>query len=209
MKGRDIIIFSIGTLLGGACGFLLSKFMLEKKYHEKADEEIEEMRKYYEDAFNVVKSYESEEKTETISEEKQKESKEKRHLDPVDYRHYFTDPAEEEYPIDEEELQEMIDADEYHQRTMDNDPEEFTEEGTGELPNFFDTQILTFYTEDLVVAEGDSEIIDYERLLGNCLEAGDFTINDERTTMFVVNYELETIYEINKVFGAFIDMTPV
>lgn len=217
MKGREIIIFGIGAMVGGICGFFLSKFLLEERYHKIADDEIAEMKEYYDNLMKDVKTYEgkAEEKpksddTEPDDERTRTSKREKKHLDPVNYAHYFTDPAEEEFPTeDEEELQEMLDADEYHERTMDNDPEEMTESAIGDLPPFFDSQILQFYTEDLVVAEGDSEIIDYERLLGNCLEAGDFTINDDRTIMFVVNYELETIYEIQKVFGAFIDMTPV
>ena len=64
---------------------------------------------------------------------------------------------------------------------------------------------MTYYTEDdLLVTEENEVIEDVQRLIGDALTKYDFAKNDEKV-IFVQNFELNTVYEIEKVWGSYVD----
>lgn len=107
--------------------------------------------------------------------------------------------------LEEEEKEETPEeeADNWHDKNKDRKPEIMSLEATGELPPFVDGCTLFIYTDNEIVTDEDGVVMeDYERLLGDCLEESQFIYTDDQQ-MFVMNYELDTLYDIQKVWGAY------
>lgn len=204
---KYLIVFLLGSVVGVAVGAYSMKLYLEDKEHARADAEIEEMRNYYEDMMNDVAVSKDEEETPKPQhfkkglpdEEAPREDKQK-----VNYQGFYSDPAEMEHPEDDpysdEEGDDFIeDMNSFHERNKGRDPRIISIEAAGDLPANIDHQILYYYKYDETVTDEEGmPIEDYERLIGGCLYKYDFVDSDERI-LFVLNYELDTLYEIEKL----------
>ena len=73
-----------------------------------------------------------------------------------------------------------------------------------ELPDGIDIVGLQFYASDEVLADENTEeiISDQHLIVGDCLTKYDFAHSDERT-IYVMNYELNTCYEIVKIDASY------
>lgn len=85
----------------------------------------------------------------------------------------------------------------------DRPPKIISAEESDKLPSFIDQQVLYLYLYDYtIVDEEDNEIDDPERLIGDCLDECNFYDDNEKRIVFIMNYSLDTCYEVQKVFGS-------
>lgn len=99
------------------------------------------------------------------------------------------------------------DAFDYHQKNKNRDPKIISADTYSELPAHIDKKVLYLYAWDEVVVDEDNEdepIEEPERLIGDALTKYGFIDNDE-LIIFVMNYSLDTCYEIQKVDGSWSD----
>lgn len=121
--------------------------------------------------------------------------------------------AERQESEEEEDLEESTAADEQpaddiseaHRRETGRPPRIISRDKLGELEERYETETLMFYLYDEVLTTEDEEPIDDpERLLGDSLTKFGFNENDEMV-IYVQNFDLSTVYEVQKVRGAFSD----
>lgn len=111
---------------------------------------------------------------------------------------YKTELDEDDNTMTPEEI-----ADSEHKENINKPPRIISYDEYSSLPAYIDTQTLYFYHDDMVLTDdNDEEIPDYGRILGDCLEKYDF-INSDEALIFVRNYQLDTAYEIQRVYAAF------
>lgn len=176
---KNVLIFGAGAIAGSVCSIML----LRSKYREEAEIEISEMREYYRDKMKECK------KEETITEEEFK-------------------PIEE--VIEEKEAEKIIENKGYvnyskYMETSDKLPEEnndcdvpyiINEEEYGALVDY-DTEVLTYFADKVLVDEVDEIIEDMETVVG----LGNLSIFDEfegAKTVYVRNEIYKTDFMIVK-----------
>lgn len=95
-------------------------------------------------------------------------------------------------------------ADDEHKKNFNKPPRILSLDEYSNLPSYIDTQTLYFYFDDMVVTDDNDEVVDdYERLIGNCLEQTDFVNSQDEMLLLVMNYQLDTAYEIQKVMASY------
>lgn len=98
------------------------------------------------------------------------------------------------------------DVDEFfreHQKKKGRKPRIISVEEAANLPEYIETMTLFYYaTNDVVVTEDEEVVEDPERIIGDALTKYDFANNDEMR-IFVMNYSLDTCYEISKILGSY------
>lgn len=121
------------------------------------------------------------------------------------------DPAESEHPEEDEpgsedqneEEKSVEEAHELHQRTKYKEPTLISVEDLGDLPAHVDQKTLYYYQEDGVMTTEEDELVDDPCIfVGHCMEKYGFEDNDE-DQIFVMNYGQDTVYEVQKIFGAY------
>jgi len=106
-----------------------------------------------------------------------------------------TDALEDEDPGLEDYLKEKA-------KRENRTPKIITTDEVDALPAYVDQQVLYYYTYDYqFVDDEDNEINDPERLIGSALDDYGFYDRDDRI-IFVMNYSLDTCYEVQKVIGS-------
>lgn len=116
------------------------------------------------------------------------------------------EPGEED-PEDEELSTPEEDAFDDHQKNKNRSPKIISADVYSELPAHIDKKVLYLYAYDETVVDEDNDdepIEDYERLIGDALTKYGFIDNDERI-IFVMNYSLDTCYEVQKVDASWSD----
>lgn len=92
-----------------------------------------------------------------------------------------------------------------HQKNKDRPPKIISAETYSSLPGYIDQTILYFYAYDEVLCDENEEAVEEpERLIGDALTKYGFVDNDERI-IFVMNYAIDTCYEIQKVDASWTD----
>lgn len=213
------MIFGIG---GFGAGALCGAFGILLYYKKKLQKEIEEWKEEMFHDLEVQEEYKRQSETylQELSEtgrrengpldpETRKEIKEKLRRNWEGTTNYAgiyqphhknpdnVDPAEKESPKEDDlEVPELVDK-------KLRDPKIISAEDAGDLIPDITSTCLYYYVEDEIVADEDGNVVEnYERLLGNCLEKYGFMYDDE-PLIFVLNYELDTCFEIQKVYGEF------
>ena len=227
MDLKNVAFFFSGVGIGGLAGFLVTKKVLEKKYSEDAEKKIKEIESYY----NLSDEYKRGEDVNPPEEDndRQKLRKENLYRRPesrTDYTQCYkaqntaikdspiladedeeegVDPAEMEHPEEEDTEEDDEDEEEahaYHQKNRKRKPRIISEKDVGDLPPHVDSELLYYYTEnDVLVTDNEEVLDDPETFVGDFDKYG-FKTSDERI-IFVMNYELDTCYEIQKVFGEY------
>lgn len=114
------------------------------------------------------------------------------------------DPAEIEHP--EDDTPERDNFIKEREKNKNKPPKIISAEAVGELPAYIENKVLYLYNWDETVVDDEENVIDHpEELLGDCLEQYDFYDSDERI-IFVMNYSLDTCYEIQKVDASWEDV---
>lgn len=116
--------------------------------------------------------------------------------------------AESDGADDEDESNEMTpeeEADEEHKANFNKPPRIISLEEYNSLPAYINTETLYFWHYDEILTDDDeNEIDDPGRLIGDALTKYDFIDSDE-SVIFVMNYQTDTAYEVQRVMGSFRD----
>lgn len=110
---------------------------------------------------------------------------------------------EEDPPVEPDEMtaeEAFIEQEEERKRNKQRNPRLISEDSLGDIPGYYSQEVLLYYVLDETMVTEDDEIIDdYHQLLGDCMEKYNFIDNDEENTIFVRNFQTDTIYEVRKV----------
>lgn len=94
---------------------------------------------------------------------------------------------------------------EEHQKNKNRPPKIISDEAYGELPAYIDKEVLYFFAQDEMLTDDNEEPIEEpERLVGDALTKYGFNESDEMI-IFVMNYNLDTCYEIQKLDSSWTD----
>lgn len=94
---------------------------------------------------------------------------------------------------------------EEHQKNKNRPPKIISAEAYGELPAHIDKEVLYFFAEDEMLTDDNEEPVEEpERLVGDALTKYGFNESDEMI-IFVMNYNLDTCYEIQKLDSSWTD----
>ena len=178
MKG--IMIFVIGAGLGFICGKLYTEHKIEKEWEEED--------RYY--------------KAQKKKKEKEKKSKEEKNIEPEEQ----DEPVEEVNPpreeTDDDDEKDIVEDAKEIKKTNRN-PKIISKHDANFLPEDIEDEVVFWYTDDnVLVDEDDHELIE-EDTLGNALVKFGFKDNDEEKLLYVMNYKLNTCFEVHKMFGTF------
>lgn len=222
MSVKNILCFVGGLVAGAAGGVLATQQYFKKKYQAEADAEIEEMNQYYtkkyEDLVELLKNEDDlkdREETEEVSQGRMSDIREKlqqNYEQTTNYAKMFQGSKEEE----EDDMESLLEeeptereaaesATEDHNRNKDKPPRIISEEALGDVPSYYESKVLFFYRlDDVVTDEEDNVVDDPEYLLGDCLDKYNFRESEEKL-IFVRNYALDTVYEVQKINAAHYD----
>ncbi len=213
MTNREAIFGILGIAIGCVAGIFGSKKYYEKKYIDAVNDELDKIR-------------EEEEYTDLADEYDSKEKNDKKPVDEVSYKKGFDKQKEkkkEDTAYDgmyrakklAEDAAESVDGgtdngdesfEEYDRRVTKNQPPRIiSEEALGEVPGYYDHIDLFYYTrDDILTDDADNVLEDRGRFLGSDIDCwfSDFCDSDDRT-MIIRNFELSTVYEIQKFDSSF------
>lgn len=208
MNKKNILIFVAGLITGGAAGVFATRDYFRKKYQEIADDEIADMQEYYQQELDRMVEYaeddvaDGELEEESPEEEADTSDNDGEPIYQTDYAHAYQ--KQNDFAEEDDSMEALAAAaTEEHQKNKDRPPRLISEEAVGELSPHIDHQILFYYTLDDTVTDEEDKIIDDPAwLLGDTLDKYNFRESDEKL-VFVLNYALDTVYEIQKVNGSF------
>lgn len=107
---------------------------------------------------------------------------------------------------DDHEISPEEEAFDEHQKNKDRPPRIISAEAYSNLPQSIDQGVLYFYAYDEMLCDENEEPVEEpERLVGDALTKYGFVDNDERI-LFVMNYALDTCYEIQKLDMSWTDL---
>lgn len=204
---KNIAIFLAGVAVGGVAGYFIGKIRTEKKVKKTWNKNIKE--EYDPERLKKYAKTEEEEKPEREEKEKVRElrnqEKKEGNTHKTDYTSFYQKKGPNEDTVDEsvegEDGPEIdLEADEYHEKNKHRKPKLISMEDFGNLPASYECENLWYYPEEDVLKDEDDNVIeDYQRILGDCLQKFGFDRNEEEE-IIVQNFELDTAYDIVKVF---------
>ena len=206
MNTKLTVLLSFG--LGGLVGYFVAAKLLEKKYSELAQEEIDNVKDYF------YKKYEPDVVGENDDEEKYRKvvtSYTKPSLHDLATMHANEEKVDEELDEDEDEDEELDELGLMAQEqlsTLFSEKEEKVEpylidfQTFSEKSELFDKVTLFYYRFDDVICDNNDVVIEEpEEILG-----WDFhTALTRKTTVFVRNTKLNIDYELNSLSKSYSD----
>lgn len=224
-----------GIIIGGLSAYLYTKNKYKKQYEEYCNEFDEYSRIKKDDYEENLEEYSNNEVNPSeknlepggrMSPEERAEIKEKLNKNwkgTTDYagmyreRNGYTEIklAESAHPLDqgeegEEDPESEIEMEEEeifdeHQKNKNKPPKIISAEAYSNLPSNIDQEILYFYSYDETLCDENEEPIeDPGLLIGDSLNKYGFIDSDE-LVIFVMNYSLDTCYEIQKIDASWTD----
>lgn len=222
MDKKNIIFFIGGAVIGALAGVFGTRRHFDQKYAKMAHESLEIMEEEYQRRLenNYIP-------VETVKEESnppiKAETREAllRNHEGTNYAAVYgtlhPDSSKKNSQVDisrnvttdwtpapEDEGPEVEESTARRETNKGRKPRLISARAVHELDDNIDICELQFYTEDEVLANGDTEnrIHDVSRLVGDCLQKYDFVNSDERM-IYVMNDELNTCYEIVKIDASY------
>lgn len=193
----------LAFILGAATGSLLTWKLLEKKYRDLAEEEIESVREYYKgELVDTTEVNETEVKEVYLKKEDIKDTpKYNKMLDDMGYTQEEMDDLLDDPEVNIEETE-----DNYEVSIMPGveriEPYIISPEEFGELDGY-DHRNWTYYSDFVVTNDAGDIITDPESFIGDALEHfGEF----EDDAVHVRNENVECDYEIIKVEESFTEL---
>lgn len=201
---KNCLIFIVGAALGA----LSSCLYFKKKYEQKADEEIEDMRKWYdkqlkEHGIDIHKDEESSEPAsapESYSTDAVPNASEssfirgEKHVkhETIDYTKYYR-AAESEHPTED----------------YSEDPEIISREDFGRDGRFSKVTLL-YYSVDgnLTLSEDQTEELinefdEVQSMVGDTLAKSGFADEEDQEVLYLINRGRSCYYEIRKIYGRY------
>ena len=187
---KEIAIFAVGAAVGVGGSFIYFK----KKYKSEADEEINEVRKYYQEKFDKEKA-----RIDKLEEESNKIDKAIKEYEKID-----TKKVKVKYnKVEEDQEEEIVKAEaESPEEDEPTKPYLITEEEFLNDKNDYDKISLTYYMFDDTLADESDEMIDIEENISTDIY-NQIAGSDE--DLYVRNNTLQTDFEIMRVEGSFHD----
>lgn len=219
---------------GGLAGIVGTKKYFQNKYQKKYDQDREDLEAYYHKVDEYARVDHDEEKTvlDTLptinfsqsidapaggrmTKEQRKDIKNKLAVNwagTTNYASMYKDvdsiDTDESTMIDENYPNEVTPEEEAfdnHQKNKDKPPKIISSDAYSNLPAHIDQEVLYFYAYDETLTDENKEPIEEpERLIGDSLTKYDFIDSEERV-IFVMNYALDTCYEIQKLDASWSD----
>lgn len=222
------IAYGIGGLVIGAISGIIGTHLYYKKKIDNLEYQVDELDHYVnelsnnlykksDDGVNPVKGADNGRDDGPLSESERqaiKEKLDKNWAETTNYASMFVseelgtggepDDDEEDPTLSEDEKQGYVDAmeaTEEHAKNRNRKPKIISEEAIGELPAYFNRETFFFYDQEgILTDEENNEIVDPETYLGDSLTKYGFDQNEEER-IFVVNYRLDSIFEVQKMKG--------
>lgn len=209
------LIFAGGTLLGAITGFFIGYIKAGKDFKQGVDEihsnDIPE--KYIRQ--HIDEGNDESEETNELRDRKELDKIKKKLTDnwtqTTNYAAAYNPSKEnknsedDKSDIQDEETLGGMDEEttNFLKEREGREPKIISETAASGLPAGIDHQCLFYWQyDDTLTTEDDEEIEDVERFLGDALTKYGFSENEEKT-IYVINYELGTVYEIEKIERAF------
>lgn len=178
---------------GLAVGIGGSYFYLKQRYEEKLSEQIQEIRRHYQEKQERSKSKEEkDEKFASRFEEVEERGKDRIAYESIAKRYQGSDknpvdPAEQESPPEDEPEEEIFTVTEEEMETYDN----------------FEDIDLTYYAEDDILCDDQEQVIeDPEAIIGDALTK--FGVKSGYPdTVYVINKRVRAIFEVLMVGGSY------
>lgn len=187
---KTFLAFSAGLAVGIGGTY----FYLKQKYEEKLSEKFQEIRKYYKEKQERLKSKEEkDEKFVNRFEEAEERGKDRIAYEAIAKRYQGSDeqcpvdPAELESPPEDEPEEEIFTVTEEEMEIYDN----------------FENIDLTYYAEDDILCDDQEQVIeDPEAIIGDALTK--FGVeSDYPDTVYVINERVRAIFEVLMVEGSY------
>lgn len=184
---KTFLAFGVGLAVGIGGTY----FYLKKKYEEKLSDQIQEVRKHYQEKQEQSKSKEEkDEKFANRFEESEERGKERIAYESIAKRYHGAeepDPAEKESPPEDDDEEELFTVSEEEMEIYDN----------------FEDISLTYYAEDDILCDDQEQLIeDPEAVVGDALTRIRAK-SDYPDTVYVVNKRLRAIFEVLMVEGSY------
>lgn len=184
---KTFLAFGAGLAVGIGGAY----FYLKQKYEEKLSEQIQEVRKHYQE--KQERSKPKEEKDEKFAnrfEEAEEREKDRIAYESIAKRYQASekvDPAEKESPPEDDDEEEIFTVSEEETETYDN----------------FENISLTYYAEDDILCDDGEQVIeDPEAVIGDALTK--FGMNSGYPdTVYVINKRVRAIFEVLMVEGSY------
>ena len=175
---------------------------------QQRDDIRKKLEKNYEGTTSYARAYVGKDTVDDIEEELAEQ--EHPEDDEPEIDESYADPREQEHEGDISttlpESSKEADVDEFfkeHQKKKGRKPRIISVEEAANLPEYIESQTLFYYATNEVMTDEDEEVIeDPKRLIGDALTKYGFADNDEQR-IFVMNYQLDTCYEIAKILGSY------
>lgn len=218
-----------GGVVGFFIGSTYSKKKAEDSANRQADEEVERMRKYYERKCGEQYQYRGAgvnrgDCKNDENAEQRNESNTSGGSDGIDYTKFYqrggvqtdldyeenADPTKEYDDPDEEdsEAREREEAEriaEERRLNKNRPPKVLSESELKDIPDYVKDAVLYYYHETDVLTDEDDQILgeegEYGQFIGTTIQDSGFDRDENYRIMFVRNFELDTLYEIQKVDG--------
>lgn len=230
MMKESTFLFIGGIVLGIAAGIFGTKKYYQNKYQKQYEDDHIALEEYYHrtDDYVRVNHDQSNKPDENVPEEKDsepggrmtpeerktiKEKLDKNWKGTTNYAGMYRTKnnedilEKEEGQDDNEEATDSPEEEvfEEYQKNKNKPPRIISNEAYSNLPANIDKEVLYFYAYDEVLCDEDEEAVEEGDLVGNALTKYGFKDNDERI-IFVMNYSLNTCYEIQKVDASWTDL---
>lgn len=186
---KTILAFGAGLAVGIGGTY----FYLKQKYEEKLSEQIQEIRRHYQEKQERSKSKEEkDEKFASRFEEAEERGKDRIAYESIAKRYQGSDknpvdPAEQESPPEDDDEEEIFTVTEEEMETYDN----------------FEDISLTYYAEDDILCDDQEQVIeDPEAIIGDALTK--FGVKSGYPdTVYVINKRVRAIFEVLMVEGSY------
>lgn len=194
---KTFLAFGVGLAVGIGGAY----FYLKQKYEEKLSEQIQEVRRHYQEKQEQSKlKEEKNEKFASRFEEAEERGKDRIAYEAIAKRYQESDkmrilgfdktpvdPAEQESPPEDEPEEEIFTVSEEEMETYDN----------------FEDISLTYYAEDDILCDDQEQVIeDPEAIIGDALTK--FRVKSGYPdTLFVINKRVRAIFEVLMVEGSY------
>lgn len=184
---KTFLAFGVGLAVGIGGTY----FYLKQKYAEKLSEQIQEIRKHYQEKQKQSKpKEEKDEKFANSFEEAEERGKDRIAYASIAKRYQGServDPAERESPPEDDDEEEIFTVTEEEMETYDN----------------FEGIDLTYYAEDDILCDDQEQVIeDPEAIIGDALTK--FGVKSGYpNTVYVINKRVRAIFEVLMVEGSY------
>lgn len=190
IDNKAFLAFGVGLAVGIGATYIYMK----QKYEEKLSEQIQEVRKHYQEKQKQSKpKEEKDEKFTNRFEEAEERGKDRIAYEAIAKRYQGSDeqcpvdPAELESPPEDEPEEEIFTVTEEEMETYDN----------------FEGIDLTYYAEDDILCDEQEQVIeDPEAIIGDALTK--FGVKSGYpNTVYVINKRVRAIFEVLMVEGSY------